>query len=149
MNIIPDPLQVVLNMLPFLVTIVGLYLIILKPMVDYLLEREAAIQGGHDEAARIEAEINTRMSEYELQLAHAREEVVALRAAKRTEAQAKYDEVISEARTEAEAQIASAVGEIGVAYNAASTQLKAMSGEIADKIANQVLGRTLTVGASG
>ena len=27
MNIIPDPLQVMLNMLPFLVTIVGLYLI--------------------------------------------------------------------------------------------------------------------------
>jgi len=147
MNIIPDPLQVVLNMLPFMVTIVGLYLIILKPMVDYLLEREVAIQSGHDEAARIEAEINSRMSEYELQLARAREEVVALRAGKRAEAQVKYDEVISKARTEAEAQIASAVGEIGVAHTAASTQLKAMSGEIADKIANQVLGRTLTVGA--
>ena len=147
MNIIPDPLQVGLNMLPFLVTIVGMYLIILKPMVEYLLERAVAIQGGHDEAARIEAEITTRMSEYELQLAQAREEVVALRAAKRAEAQAKYDEVISQARAEAEVQIASAVGEIGVAQNAASTQLKVMSGEIADKIANQVLGRTLTVGA--
>jgi len=147
MNIIPDPLQVVLNMLPFLVTIVGMYLIILKPMVAYLLEREEAIQGGHDEAARIETEINTRMSEYELQLAHARDEVVALRAAKRAEAQVKYDEVIGKARKEAEAQIASAVGEIEVAHKAASTQLKLMSSEIADKIANQVLGRTLTVGA--
>jgi F-type H+-transporting ATPase subunit b len=147
MNIIPDPLQVVLNMLPFLVTIVGMYLIILKPMVDYLLERTEAIQGGHDEAARIEVEISSRMSEYELQLAQAREEVVALRAAKRAEAQSEYDQVINKARTEAEAQIASAVGEIGVAQNAASTQLKVMSGEIADKIANQVLGRTLTVGA--
>ncbi len=147
MNIIPDPLQVVLNMLPFLVTIVGLYLIILKPMVDYLLERAEAIQGGHDEAARIEIEINSRMSEYELQLSQAREEVVALRAAKRAEAQSKYDQVINKARSEAEAQIATAVGEIGVAQKAASTQLKVMSGEIADKIANQVLGRTLTVGA--
>jgi F0F1-type ATP synthase membrane subunit b/b' len=147
MNIIPDPLQVVLNMLPFLVAIVGMYLIILKPMVAYLLERKVAIQSGHDEAARIEAEINTRMSQYEQQLGQAREEVVALRAAKRAEAQVKYDEVIAVARTEAEAQIASAVGEIGVAHKAASTQLKVMSGEIADKIANQVLGRTLTVGA--
>jgi len=147
MNIIPDPLQVALNMLPFLVAIVGMYLIILKPMVAYLLEREGAIQNGHDEAARIETEISTRMSEYERQLAQAREEVVALRAAKRAEAQVKYDEVISKARTGAEAQIASAVGEIEVARAAASTQLKVMSGEIADKIANQVLGRTLTVGA--
>jgi len=147
MNVIPDPLQVALNMFPFMVTIVGLYLIILKPMVDYLLKREVAIQSGHDEAARIEAEINSRMSEYELQLARAREEVVALRAGKRAEAQVQYDEVIGKARAEAEVQIASAVAEIGVAHNAASTQLKALSGEIADKIANQVLGRTLTVGA--
>ena len=147
MNIIPDPLQVALNMLPFMVAIVGMYLIILKPMVDYLLERQSAIQSGHDESARIESEINVRMSEYEQQLAQAREEIVALRAAKRAEAQVKYDEVIGKARTEAEAKIASAVEEIGVEQKAASAQLKVMSGEIADKIANQVLGRTLTVGA--
>jgi F0F1-type ATP synthase membrane subunit b/b' len=145
MNIIPDPLQVALNMLPFLVAIVGMYLIILKPMLTYLLEREVAIQSGHDEAAR--TEINNRMAQYEQQLAEAREEVVALRAAKRAEAQVKYDEVIAKARTQAEAQITSAVGEIGEARSAASIQLKVMSGEIADKIANQVLGRTLTVGA--
>lgn len=147
MNIIPDPLQVALNMLPFMVAIVGMYLIILKPMVDYLLERQSAIQSGHDESARIESEINVRMSEYEQQLAQAREEIVALRAAKRAEAQVKYDEVVGKARTAAEAQIASAVGEIGVEQKAASAQLKVMSGEIADKIANQVLGRTITVGA--
>jgi F0F1-type ATP synthase membrane subunit b/b' len=147
MDIIPDPMQVALNMLPFLVAIVGMYLIILKPMIAYLLERELAIQSGHDEAARTEIEINNRMSQYEQQLGLAREEVVALRAAKRAEAQVKYDEVIATARTQAEAQITSAVGEIGVARSAASIQLKVMSGEIADKIANQVLGRTLTVGA--
>ena len=147
MNIIPDPLQVMLNMLPFLVTIIGLYRIILKPMVGYLIEREAAIRSGHDEAARIETEIGARVTEYEGKLAEARQEVVALRAAKRAEAQAKYDQVIGTARKEAEAQIALAVGEIEVASAAASTQLKVMSGDIADKIANQVLGRTLTVGA--
>jgi F0F1-type ATP synthase membrane subunit b/b' len=147
MNIIPDPLQVALNMLPFLVAIVGMYLIILKPMLTYLLEREVAIQSGHDEAARTETEINNRMAQYEQQLAEAREEVIALRASKRAEAQVKYDEVIAKARTQAEAQITSAVGEIGEARSAASIQLKVMSGEIADKIANQVLGRTLTVGA--
>ena len=53
MNIIPDPLQVLLNTVPFLVAIVGMYRIILRPMLDYLLGRDSAVSSGHDEAERI------------------------------------------------------------------------------------------------
>ena len=147
MNIIPDPLQVLLNTLPFLVAIIGLYRIILKPMLAYLLERDAAIRSGHDETARIEAEIESRMTEYEAKLAEARAEVASIHAAKRADAQEQYDARVGQARTEAEAQIETAVGEIAVARNAASAQLKTMSGEIAEQVAGQVLGRSLTAGA--
>ena len=102
MNIIPDPLQVLLNTLPFLVAVLGMYRIILKPTLDHLLAREAAISGGQDEAASIEAEINARMAAYEAKVAQARGEVAALRAERRAEAQAKYDEIVGAARTEAE-----------------------------------------------
>ena len=147
MNIIPDLLQVLLNTLPFLVAIVGMYRIILSPMLDYLLGRESAITSGRDEAARIEEEIARRMSEYDAKLAEARAEVAAIHAAKRADAQAKYDERVGQARAEAEAKIEAAVGEINVAREAASQQLKAMSGDIADQVAVQVLGRSLTAGA--
>ncbi len=147
MNIIPDWTQVLLNTMPFLVAIVGMYLIILKPMLNYLLERDEAVQGGHDEADRIEAEIKDRMADYEAKLAAARAEVSAFRAEKRAEAQREYDERVSVARTDAEAQIESAVGEINAAKEAASGQLKSMSGEIADQVAGQVLGRTISAGA--
>lgn len=147
MNIIPDPLQVLLNTLPFLVAIIGLYRIILKPMLDYLLDRDAAIRSGHDETARIEAEIESRMSEYEAKLAEARAEVASIHAAKRADAQEQYDARVGQARTDAEAQIESAVGEITVARDAASAQLKTMSGDIAEQVAGQVLGRSLTAGA--
>ena len=147
MNIIPDPLQVLLNTLPFMVAIVGLYRIILKPMLEYLLGRDAAISSGHEEATRIEEEITRRMAEYDAKLAEARAEVAAIHAAKRAEAQAKYDERVDAARKEAEAKIAAAVGEIDAAREAASAQLKTMSGEIADQVAVQVLGRSLSAGA--
>ena len=147
MNIIPDPLQVLLNTLPFMVAIVGMYRIILKPMLAYLLGRDAAITGGRDEAARIEEEISRRMTEYEAKRAEARAEVAASDAARRADAQVKSDERIGAARSEAEAQIEAAVGEIEAAREAASAQLKTMSGEIADQVAGQVLGRSLAAGA--
>ena len=147
MEIIPNMKQVLLNALPFMVAIVGMYKIILKPMLYHLIERAGAIKSGHDEAARIEAQIQDRMSEYEAKLAEARDQIATLRAEKRADAQAKYDDVVSAARAEAETQIEQALGEIKVAKEAASTQLTSMSGEIADQVAGQVLGRSLTVGA--
>ncbi len=147
MEIIPNMKQVLLNTLPFLVAILGMYTIILKPMLEYLLERTAAIKSGHDEAARIEKQIQDRMTDYEAKLAQAREEIAVLRAEKRADAQAKYDVAVAEARTDAEAKIEAALGEIGAAKDAASTQLQTMSGEIADQVAGQVLGRPLSAGA--
>ena len=87
------------------------------------------------------------MEDYETKLAAARAEVASIHAAKRAEAQSEYDKVVGAARAEAEAKIESAVGEIGAAKEAASTQLKTMSGEIAEQVAVQVLGRPLTAGA--
>jgi len=147
MEIIPNMKQVLLNMVPFLVAILSMYKIILKPMLEYLLERASAIKSGHKEAADIEQQIEDRMADYESKLAQAREEIAALRAEKRADAQSKYDAVVAQARTEAEGQIESALGEIGAAKDAASAQLKTMSGDIADQVAGQVLGRPLSAGA--
>lgn len=147
MNIIPDPLQVLLNTLPFLVAVVGMYMIILKPMLAHLLARETAISGGQDEAARIEAEIRDRMSAYDKRLVEARDEIASLRSERRAEAQAQYDEIVGKARSEAEAKVEAAVGEIAAAKDAAAAQLKTMSGEIAEQVAGQVLGRSMAAGA--
>jgi len=147
MNIIPDPLQVLLNTLPFLVAVVGMYMIILKPMLAHLLARETAISGGQDEAARIEAEIRDRMSAYDKRLVEARDEIATLRSERRAEAQAQYDEIVGKARSEAEAKVEAAVGEIAAAKDAAAVQLKTMSGEIAEQVAGQVLGRSMAAGA--
>jgi len=142
-NIIPSLLPMALNLLPFLVAIVGMYYIILKPMVAYLEERETAISQGLQEAEKIEAQIKERMVAYEAELERAKGEVAALRAERRAEAQAAYDEVLAGARSDAEAQIEAAVKKIDAARAAAATALKASSEDLAIQAAGQVLGRQL------
>lgn len=148
MEIIPDLVQVLLNTIPFLTTVLGMYYIIFRPMIAYLEDRDLAIEGGRTEAAEIEEKIRARMNDYEERLAVARAEVSALRASRRIEAQAAYSAVVSEARAEADAKIAQVIGEISIARDAASTQLKGLSGEIADQVAGQVLGRSIAGAAS-
>ena len=128
MNIIPDWTQVLLNTVPFLVAIVGMYFIILKPMLNTFWSARSG-RGGHDEA-RIETEIKDRMAEYERKLAAARAEV-AYRAEKRLELKASTRRAL--ALLERQPRLKSnRPGEIS-SCEAASAQLKTMSSDIADR----------------
>ncbi len=143
MSILPDPLQTALNMLPFLVAVVGMYYIILKPMIAYLAEREDAIKGGRAEAEKIEVRIIEKMATYDAELEGARAEVASLRMDHRAEAQAAYNGVIAAARAAAEVQISEALGEIHASRDAAAQTLRKSSEELAVQLAGQVLGRDL------
>ena len=143
MSIIPDPLAVLLNVFPFLIAIMGMYHIILKPMVAYLDERNDAIEGGKNEAASIEEEIAVRTSEYDTQLAEARRRVAAIRTERRTDAQDAYEVEVAKVREETEASIAAAIAEIDTAREAAQAAIKQNVNELADAVAERVLGREL------
>lgn len=147
MEIIPDINQVLLNMLPFLVAVLGMYKIILSPMVDYLLERQAAIASGITEAKEIEEQIDDRMTDYQSRLDEARKDVTALRAERRASAQEAYEGVVGQAREASATKIEAALGEIASARDAAAAQLKGKSEEIADQVAGRVLGRSVSAGA--
>jgi len=141
MSILPDPMQMALNMVPFLAAVFGMYFIILKPLIAYLDERDAAIEGGRAEAEEIEARIGEKMATYEQQLATAKADVATLRNDQRAQAQSAYDAVIAQARTAAEAEINEAVVQISATRDAAAETLKASSEELATQVAGQVLGR--------
>jgi F-type H+-transporting ATPase subunit b len=141
MSILPDPIQMALNMVPFAVAIVGMYFIILKPMIAYLEEREQAIRGGREEAEEIEARITEKMETYEAEVQSARAEVAALRMDQRAVAQAAYDEVIAAARAKADGQINEALVEIKATREAVAETLKSSSADLALQVAGRVLGR--------
>jgi F0F1-type ATP synthase membrane subunit b/b' len=54
MNIIPDPILVVLQALPFLVLLAGLHVILYKPMLAYLAERREATAGAKKAAQELQ-----------------------------------------------------------------------------------------------
>ena len=141
MQIIPDPLVMALQMIPFLVTLVALYKIILSPMLDYLDERQKTIESGTSGVDALNSEIAERTAEYENQLKAARSHGSEIRGAKRAEAKLAYDERISAARGEAESQVNQALVEIQSEVDGARGDLEVQSKVLAAQISSQVLGR--------
>jgi len=141
MSILPDPTQVALNMVPFAVAIVGMYYIILKPLIAYLEDRDVAISSGLEEAEKIEIRIAEKMAAYEVELDKAKAEVATLRNDHRLEAQQAYEGVLAEARSAADSEIGEAITQIQTARSAAAKALKGSSEDLAQQVASQVLGR--------
>ena len=146
MDILPHLLPILLQAVPFLVTIVALYLILFKPMLAYLDERWAAIEGGQKDAADLEARVTARMAEYEERLAAARAEVADLRAQLRAQSMDRYNATVAAARAEAEAHINARMVEIEQEKVAARGGLNETARALAGQIADRVVGRTVAVG---
>lgn len=141
MSVIPDWKLVLLQAIPFLVTVVALHHIIFKPMLAYLEARTRAIEGGREEGRRLQEQVAERLAVYEEKLAEARAQVSELRSRKRAEALAEYDRRLAAARAAAETRVNDALAEISEACEAARLQLRRSANELADRIAGQVLGR--------
>lgn len=143
MEIVPDPILIAVQTVPFIVTLIALHFIIFKPMLAFLQEREGISSGGWKEARALEAVVAEKLTTHEAQLTAARSEVIELLAKRRADAAADYDELVADARTQADAQVLEAVNRIHSERDAASASLAESSKHIADQIASQVLGRGL------
>lgn len=146
MNIIPDPVMVLAQMAPFLVLLVGLHLILFKPLIAYLDERDGATLGAKKEAEALQAQAAAATIRWEQELGKARNEVAEFRGQKRAEAQAEYQRVVAAARAEAEARIAEASSQIRAEADSARVGLKESARQLSNDVATQVLGRPLSSG---
>jgi F0F1-type ATP synthase membrane subunit b/b' len=144
MNLTPDPVLVVLQLFPLLVLMGGLHVILFKPMLAYLHERDRATAGARREAEDLAARAAARLLEYEAALEKARNEVAEFRAGRRAEAQKVHQDVVAAARKEADVRIAAAVTQIQVEAAQARSQLGATAHALAGEVASQVLGRPVT-----
>lgn len=129
--------------LPFLVALVALHFILFKPLLAYLSGRESATVGAREEAARLEAEVQTRMAELEANLGKAHAEARAARAEARVGALAREQEILSQARAEAEVELQQALERVRGESQEASATLRTTAVTLSRDIANQVLGRSI------
>ena len=140
-TIIPDPALVLLQALPFLLTIFALKAIIFDPMLAYLDGRHAATVGGREEVQELQAKAEAHLAAYEKRLEEARTEASAIRATRRQAALTEYAHRIEGARAASAQTIEDAVGQIDRAKRAARKELEEKTRALATQIATQVLGR--------
>jgi len=136
-------LMIVLQAIPFVVAVGGLYLIIFKPMLAMLAERERSIHGYAKEAELLQEEVAGKMTELEDRLVEARAEATAERSRMRQEALNAEQETLSAARTRAEGILDEARAELARETDKASAELKATTAGLSLQIASNVLGREL------
>jgi F-type H+-transporting ATPase subunit b len=140
---VPGLLNLGLWLMPFAVTLVGLHLILFKPMMNYLAERHEQTDGARQEAQAINARVTERMETLNLRLAEARNEAGQLRATARANAAKQGQILMDAARAEAESQVASAIRRIQVERDTAAQALKQTATSLSSDIAGQILGRSL------
>lgn len=143
MEVIPQfatPIPYLLT-LSFLVTYAALHFILLKPLQQYLDEREEAVSGARHQAEALGAQIDDRLAKIEARLVAARGEVADLRAAARSKAHEAEVAILAEARAAADTKVTHAVASIESSRAAASTVLRGTAGELSTDIVTNILGR--------
>jgi F0F1-type ATP synthase membrane subunit b/b' len=146
MSITPIPVLMILQLIPFLLTLFALYHIIFKPMLEYLDERHTSTDGARAKAEELNTKASEQLIELENKLIAAKKSIGTKRAAARAECMVEYNVVISSARKNAEVEVNAAVAEIHKQQEAASAELKSNANQIANQIASQALGRQIALG---
>jgi F0F1-type ATP synthase membrane subunit b/b' len=141
MEIVPDPVHVALLALPFACAALALHLILWRPLLAWMDERDATADTARREAAELDAAAAEQLSRIEGRLQDARSHVSTLRQAARLRAQAQEAEIVAAARTSAEARIDGALARIRGEHAVASAGLRETANVLARDIAARVLGR--------
>jgi F-type H+-transporting ATPase subunit b len=141
MTIIPDPVLVLLQAIPFLITVFALKAIIFDPMLTYLDGRAAATVGGRKEVADLQEKAEAHLLAYEKRLDQARSEAAAIRSKRRLESLDRYAHRIEASRAEAGKHVEDAILQIDRAKKAARKELEEKTRSLGAQIATRVLGR--------
>lgn len=141
MEIIPDPIHVALLTLPFVVAVGALHVILWRPLLAYLEERDATSARARHEAHELESAAGEQMTRIEARLAETRAHVGELRQKARQRALAAEAEIVAAARAQAEQRTSEAIAQILTDKRAASATLGATATDLGRDIATRVLGR--------
>ena len=141
MEIIPDPIHVVLLTLPFLVAMLALHVILWRPLLAYLEERDNTSTKARHEAHELEGAAAEQLTKIEVRLAEARNHVGTLRQQARARALAAESEIVTGARHQADQRVTEALAQIVTEKKAASATLGTTANDLGRDIATRVLGR--------
>ncbi len=139
MEILPDPWMLLLQAIPFALTLFVLNTVLFKPMVSYLDDRDMAIHGSRKDAKELQKKADEKVLEYETALASAKNEASIVRSDSRKAALAARENKLEVARAAVDAEISAALAEVAAAKTIASNKLEDLSAALAAEITAKVL----------
>jgi F-type H+-transporting ATPase subunit b len=143
LNLFPDPLKVLINVVVFLLLIYPTSRFLLRPLVRTLEERERRTEGALRSMDALLGESAQLRETLEARLDEARERAQAQRAAVLQEGEEEERGELTQAREQAAQKLEEARAEMAVELDAARQTLRAEAESLARELASKVLGRSL------
>lgn len=139
MHIIPELVPSLALTLPFLVALVGVWVILWGPLMQFLDDRENATEGARKEADEFERQAEERSTRLEEKLAAARTEIQNLHAEARGRALAKEADIVAAARAKAEDYLSEAQARVADERLKAKAELEATARTLSSDIVDTLL----------
>ncbi|HSR49885.1 MAG TPA: hypothetical protein VLV83_03595 [Acidobacteriota bacterium] len=124
--------------------VVPLVILLRKPLGNYFASRRGAIQKEIEEAKQARQDAETKLAEVEQRMKALDQEVEQIRQQAQEEAEAERERLLREAREDGERIVAAAEREIGNLKRQARVELKEYASELALKMAEERIRRTMT-----
>jgi F-type H+-transporting ATPase subunit b len=115
-----------------------------RPYLRVRTERVARVEGYREEAAKLEADAQQRLTRADAALAEARRVGAGERAVARAEAHAREQTLLAEATAAAQRKLADARARLTAAIEAERKKLEADSSDVAVAAARKILGREVS-----
>lgn len=135
--------NIIWSLITFIAVLVVLGKFAWKPILGALQKREDFIRDSLEEARRDREQAEARLQQYTRKLEAAKEEASAIVEEGRRDAEAVKKKLEEDAKSEADAMIARARREIGIATDTAVKQLYDMAAELATGVASKVIRKEL------
>jgi len=139
-NMIDLDATVFIQMANFLITLVVLNYLLIKPIREQIAARSALTSGYAADIENFSSKASERLSGYESALADARAQADQLRETMKAEGAAKEQEILHNAQAEAQSYLQASRVETAKAAQAAMTALLSQVNGFASKAASKILG---------
>lgn len=150
MNLTPNPTIILLQVLPFLATLVVLKMVVLEPLLAYLLTREAKTTGLQQRVKELHETAAQAEVKYQESAAALRAETSDLRARVLQGASVEEQKILADTRAELEVSVGAFRTEMAQEIAAARAELLPRRRALAGQIATTILGRAVVNdGATG
>jgi len=144
LELIPEPLDVAILLVGFVVLIFPVNALIFQPIFRALDAREEKIAGARRRADQLEREAEELLQRYRESIREVREETESDRRQQVEAARNEHQSVAADARARAESELDQSRGELASSLDEARAQLRSSAEELGRSAAERILGRALS-----